>query len=284
MSPLEALNSITMAFDEDEIVSLSWKEVPKQFEWQVTVIFSTEPNSEYWQQYLTKYCRVLGLATPEMTVTKVEEKNWLTENAKLFAPFTVGRFYVHSSEYEGNTPKDTLPLVIGAATAFGSGHHETTQGCLSILDKLPREPYAKKPYHLLDMGTGSGILGIAAAKIWDHLAVTAVDCDPEAIRVCVENVERNGVGDSVRVFVSDRVLLKGVRGYDIIVANILAQPLLDLASQFYGALCSQGFLILSGLLNEQSQSIIQKYIPMGLTMCEHHTKGEWSTLLLKKIS
>lgn len=282
MSPLETLNSIAMAFDEDEVVSISWREIPKKIDWEVRVVFSYEPDRDYWQEYLNKYCRVMGIATPELSLAKVEDKNWLKENTKLFAPFTVGQFYVHNQEYAGDVPSGKLSLVIGASTAFGSGHHETTQGCVTMLEKLSKSPYNKMPYHVLDMGTGSGILAIAAAKIWEKVSVTAIDNDPEAVRVCRRNTEENGVADKITVIHADTVKMGDVRGYDIIVANILCEPLKLLAQSFVQALSKGGYVILSGILNEQAAEIIEVYDPLGLKLKDHTKKGEWSTLLFYK--
>ncbi len=282
MSPLETLNNIAMAFDEEDIVSISWQEIPKSIEWEVRVIFAYEPESAYWQGYLNKYCRVMGLATPEVWVVPVEEKNWLHENAKLFAPFTVGRFYVHNREYNGDVPEGKTAMVVAASTAFGSGHHETTQGCVMALERLIQSPYTKKPYHILDMGTGSGILAIAAAKIWENAQITAIDCDPEAVRVCTQNTQINGVSETVEVLESDHVRLGNVRCYDVIVANILCQPLKEMAPQVFQSMCRGGYIILSGILNEQAKQICETYIPLGFTLCEHTKKGEWSTLMLSK--
>lgn len=208
---------------------------------------------------------ILGL---EATFEKLEEKNWLEENMKSFIPVEVGSFYIHGSN---QMPKGKIPLMIDASGAFGSGHHESTCGCLMAIDKFACR-------RALDLGTGSGILAMAIAK--RHGAeVVACDNDPDSVRIAKENMAANGV--QALVLYSDGFSqIKGT--FDLIVANILARPLCRMAEGFAGHLEKEGRVILSGLLVEQKESVKERFEEAGLHCIEELDLGQWSTLILRR--
>src|SRR5713226_6746671 len=150
---------------------------------------------------------------------RLAERDWLQENRRAFPPVRVGRFFIHGSHWRGRPPAGAIAIEIDAATAFGTGEHPSTQGCLVALDLLAKR---RRSRHPLDIGTGSGILAIAAAKLL-HRPVLASDIDPGAVRVAAHHARRNGVADRVRALCAPGVHSRGVhRGnYDLVFANIL---------------------------------------------------------------
>jgi ribosomal protein L11 methyltransferase len=210
------------------------------------------------------------------------DKDWVAENQRSFQPFAVGPFWVHPSHDAEGLPAGLLPLRIDAGLAFGTGTHATTRGCLELLAGLdPRETA-----NAVDVGCGSGILAIAMAKLWKR-PVVGGDNDPEAVVVAKENAELNGVGALCR-FVDAAGLaspeLEARAPYDLIVANILAGPLLGLVDSFAAAVRPGGRVLLSGLLVEQADEIVAAYGRKGFAPERHidlETGGAWwRTLLL----
>ena len=207
----------------------------------------------------------------------------MAENQRSFRPFAVGPFWVHPSHVADGLPAGLLPLRIDAGLAFGTGTHATTRGCLEMLATLdPGETV-----NAVDVGTGSGILAIAMAKLWKR-QVLGGDNDAEAVAVARENAALNGVGDLCR-FVHASGLgapeLEARIPYDLVVANILAGPLAELAESFAGAVRPGGRVLLSGLLVEQAAHLLEVYGRCGFTFerrIDLETGGAWwRTLLLR---
>ncbi len=221
---------------------------------------------------------------PEWTWEALPDKDWVAENQRSFQPFKVGPFWVHPSHDKGTVPPGAIALVIDAGMAFGTGTHATTRGCLELLATLDPAETA----NAVDVGCGSGILAIAMAKLWKR-PVLGGDNDPQAVDVAIENAGLNGVTDLCRfvdsVGLSHPALAKAAP-YDLIVANILAGPLLDLADTFRFAVRSGGRALLSGILVEQADMIVDAYRRCGFTVERHidlETGGAWwRTLLLRR--
>ncbi|MGH6972992.1 MAG: 50S ribosomal protein L11 methyltransferase, partial [Stellaceae bacterium] len=181
---------------------------------------------------------------PPVAVERLPARDWLRENQASFVPFRVGRFFVHGGNFAGRAPGGTVPLLIDAATAFGTGEHGSTKGCLLVLSRLAR------PRRVLDMGTGTGILAIAAAKRYRR-SVLAADIEVEAVRVAGVNAARNGVTTRIRPVRAGsyrRRTLARSAPFDLVLANILARPLAVLARDLGRALASRGVAVLAGLL------------------------------------
>lgn len=215
---------------------------------------------------------------------ELPDKDWVAENQRSFQPFQVGPFWVHPSHDSASIPGGALPLRIDAGMAFGTGTHATTRGCLEMLAML--DPAETR--NAADVGCGSGILAIAMAKLWRR-EVVGGDNDPEAVAVAVENAGLNDVAKLCRfvesVGLSHPVLAKAAP-YDLVVANILAGPLLELTDTFSYAVRSGGRALLSGLLVEQADMIVAAYKRCGFAL-ERHIDLEsggawWRTLLLRK--
>jgi ribosomal protein L11 methyltransferase len=208
------------------------------------------------------------------------DKDWVAENQRSFQPFAVGPFWVHPSHNADGMPAGSISLRIDAGMAFGTGTHATTRGCLEMLATL--DP--KETANAVDVGCGSGILAIAMAKLWEH-PVLGGDNDPEAIDVAVENAALNGVADLCRFHVSAGLQapeLAAKAPYDLIVANILFGPLIELSTSFVSA----RRVLLSGILVEQASDIVELYQRRGFALerqVDLETGGAWwRTLLLRR--
>jgi ribosomal protein L11 methyltransferase len=221
---------------------------------------------------------------PEWTWEVLPEKDWVAENQRSFQPFKVGPFWVHPSHNSDGMPAGALPLRIDAGMAFGTGTHATTRGCLELLATLDPE----ETVNAVDVGCGSGILAIGMAKLWQR-PVLGGDNDPQAVPIAAENAELNGVAQQCRFVVSvglSHAALAKAAPYDLVVANILAGPLLDLTDSFRYAVRPGGLALLSGLLVEQAEMIVSAYERCGFRV-ENHVDLEsggamWRTLLMRK--
>ncbi len=208
------------------------------------------------------------------------DKDWVAENQRSFRPFAVGPFWVHPSHDKGEQPAGAISLRIDAGMAFGTGTHATTRGCLELLATLdPAETTSA-----VDVGCGSGILAIAMAKLWKR-PVLGGDSDPEAIVVARENALLNGVSDLCRFVTSAGMCapeIEALAPFDLIAANILAGPLIELSESF----ASARRVLLSGLLVEQADTILSVYRRRGFETERHidlETGGAWwRTLLLRR--
>ncbi len=218
------------------------------------------------------------------TWEELPDKDWVAENQRSFRPFQVGPFWVHPSHVADGMPPGLIALRIDAGLAFGTGTHATTRGCLEMLATL--DPAETK--NTVDVGCGSGILAIAAAKLWKR-PVIGGDNDAEAVGVAIENAALNGVAPLCRFFTSVGVEapeLSKPAPYDLIIANILAGPLMTLAASFAPAVRSGGRVLLSGLLVEQAALMLSTYKLRGFEFerrIDLETGGAWwRTLLLRK--
>lgn len=225
----------------------------------------------------------LGLVgnPPEPHWERLPPKDWLTANQASFPPLGIGRFFIYGSHHQGGVPSGRIGLLIDAATAFGTGEHATTRGCLTVLDAVARNGAAM---HVLDMGTGTGVLAIAAAKTW-HRHVVARDIDPESVRVATHNARRNGVAGLVAVRRSAGYRDRGLAAaapFDLILANILARPLTLMARDLGRVIAPGGIAILSGLLPWQENLVLAAHRLQRLRLCQRIVIDGWSTLVLAR--
>jgi ribosomal protein L11 methyltransferase len=212
------------------------------------------------------------------------DTDWVAENQRSFQPFAVGPFWVHPSHITDGRPADLLALRIDAGMAFGTGTHATTRGCLQLLATLDPATTASA----VDVGCGSGILAIAMAKLWRH-PVIGCDNDAEAVAVAGQNAELNDVGEFCRFVqatgLATRELVERAP-YDLVVANILAGPLIELSHDFADATRPGGCVLLSGLLVEQAAHILDVYARRGFAFqrrVDLETGGAWwRTVLLRR--
>jgi ribosomal protein L11 methyltransferase len=206
---------------------------------------------------------------------QIPERDWLAENRRAFPPQRIGRFFVHGSHWRDRPPAGSVAIEIDAATAFGTGEHPSTRGCLVAFDRLVRRRRFQRPR---DIGTGSGILAIAAAKTLRR-AVLASDIDTGGVAVARHHARRNGLSGHVRVCRAAGAARD--RG-DLVFANILARPLMLMARDVARSLAPGGTAILSGLLQRQEAAVLAAYRAQGLPLETRIVIAGWSTLVLRK--
>src|ERR1700731_3486441 len=210
----------------------------------------------------------------------VEAKDWVKATLEELVPVRAGRFVVHGRHDRAKIPPNKLGIEIEAALAFGTGHHGTTRGCLVLLDQVLK---AHRPRRVLDLGTGTGGLAIAAAEAL-HDAVLASDIDPSSVLVAAENARLNGAGnlvEAIRATGFSAPQFAKRRPFDLVLANILANPLRQMATPMARHLAPSALVILSGLLPHQAQSVVAAYRARGLVLRKHLGIEGWSSLLLR---
>lgn len=220
--------------------------------------------------------------TVKIHAVMLRDIDWVTKVQKDFPPFMVGRCYIYGSHAEQPIPANSIPLKIDAAAAFGTGEHDTTAGCLLALQWLKKTNACTRS--VLDMGCGTAILAIAAAKLWRGARVSAYDNDAGAVRTSNENFLCNHLR-RMRAFVSDGYKMTRVKRegqHDMVVANILARPLMRMAREAAQSVAPNGTLILSGLLNTQENMVLTAHRYHGLRLIKRIRRGRWSVLILKK--
>lgn len=221
----------------------------------------------------------VGIETPVVSFGTYEPKDWVGENLRSFKPISVGRFFVHGSHWGEGVPVAKTGLQVDAGLAFGSGEHQTTKGCLAAIDWVAKQGPRR---NALDMGCGSGILGMACAKTW-RSPVMMADIDPASVRVARENAKTNKVGDLITAIHSNGFHDTRIRDggyYDIVCANILARPLRAMAHDLTNTLSEDGVVILSGLLSHQEQFVLSAYREVGLSLIKRFKVEDWTTLLV----
>ena len=249
-------------------------------QWDVTLHFADAPD-QAWLRELVVNSAGNDIADT-LAFDTVEAKDWVKASLEDLVPVPAGRFVVHGSHDRDRVAPNKLKIEIEAALAFGTGHHGTTRGCLLLLDHVLK---SSRPRNLLDLGTGTGVLAIAAAKAL-HRTVLASDIDPPSVRVAAENGRLNEVGHHVRViratgFAAPDFTRAG--RFDLVLANILANPLRHLASPMARHLAPGARVILSGLLTHQAPAVIAAYRARGLVPLRHLRIEGWSSLLLRKV-
>jgi ribosomal protein L11 methyltransferase len=235
----------------------------------VEALYTEEPDAVFLS-------RVAGRA---VMVEPLPDQDWIKLSQEGLPPVRAGRFFVYGAHDAGVVPHGVIPMRIEAGLAFGTGHHETTALCLAVLSDVARRRVFR---NVLDLGCGTGLLAIGAAKLWKQ-PVLASDIDPVAVEVTVENARSNGVAPLIRGVVADGLtnpLLAAGGPYDLIIANILAGPLTRLAPQIVKALKPGGTLVLSGLLHNQEAMILSFY--HRLRFLGRRREGPWSALVLEK--
>jgi ribosomal protein L11 methyltransferase len=218
-------------------------------------------------------------AAQRLSVETLASRDWVKQSLEGLPPVHAGRFVVHGAHDRAKVPKSRIGVEIEAAVAFGTGHHGTTRGCLIALDGLMRR---HRPHHILDLGTGSGVLAIAAAKAL-RVPVLATDIDPQAVRIARDNARLNRVGpliEAVQARGLDAPQIAARAPFDLVMANILLSPLQRLAAPLARALVPDARVVLSGLLLAHENSALAAYRSQGLTLERRIALGEWVTLVM----
>ena len=268
--PLSAVQPVVVADEPD---------AAKPDEWLLHAYFDQAPTDD-------DLSRLRELGTGEPHVEQLAEADWVTMSQSGLQPIRAGRFFVHTPTYR-STPPGTVAFEIDAGLAFGTGQHATTAGCLEVLDNLASKGCAFK--NVVDVGTGTGLLGFAALALWPDARCIATDIDPVAIEVARENAAINlvklghGAGELLLAVADgmDSPMLAARTPFDLIIANILAGPLIELAPDFAKALAPGGTVILAGLLDSQADAVVETYESQGLKLSER-SAGEWPVLVLFK--
>lgn len=243
--------------------------------WHMEVIGEEKPSAAAVKAALKPFGNLKAV------IGAVPDKDWLAESRKGLAPIKMGPFFIHGEHDRGKAPKNVIPLEIDAGMAFGTGRHETTSGCVKALLKLSKTMKVKKA---LDIGTGTGILAFAAHHLFG-IPVLAGDNDKDAVRVARENAAINGLKKQIRIVASDGYRAKAIRDngpYDLVTANILANPLISLAPDLAKSLAKNGRAVLSGLLKTQEKDVLAAHQAVGLELDFRIRQNDWSVLVLKK--
>ncbi len=218
-------------------------------------------------------------------VSEVPDEDWVAKVRRELAPVEAGRFFVYGSHDADKLPEGRIPLLIEAAMAFGTGHHGTTLGCLKALDALIEG--GATPTRVADIGCGTAVLAMAAARVWPEARVMASDIDEVAVEVAEANLAANGMAGQVECLEAagfDHEALRAAAPFDLVFANILKGPLVALAPAMASNVSSGGHAILSGILNEQADAVERVYEEAGFAPAQRTSIGEWTTLVLKNLS
>ena len=256
-------------------------------------VFEIEDGSGLWEVggYFTEQPDVAGLAllatihdAKPFAVSELPETDWVAHVKRELVPVQAGRFFVYGSHDADQLPEGKVPLLIEAAMAFGTGHHGTTLGCLKALDRLMNEGFVGAK--VADIGCGTAVLAMAAARVWDGTFL-ASDIDQVAVDVAEANLKANGMEGAVTCLEAagfDAEILHETAPYDLIFANILKGPLVMLSPDVSAHLRDGGYAILSGILNEQTDEVVEVYSQNGIRVHHREEIGEWTTLTLVKHS
>jgi len=267
--------------DQPPVIVADEPDPAKPDDWRIHAYFAEQPTT----QELVLLRRLAKDGEPEVEHLE-DTTDWVVKSQSGLEPIRAGRFFVHTPMHYADRPEGAVSFEIDAGLAFGTGQHDTTAGCLAALDKLERE--GKSFASIADIGTGTGLLAFAALALWPEAKAIATDIDPISIDVTRDNAAINGVklghgaGELLLAVADgmDHPLLAARAPYDLLIANILAGPLIELAPAFAKAIAPRATLILAGLLDTQADAVIAAYEAEGMKAIERG-EGEWSVLVLQ---
>ena len=283
----EAIPFADDAFDEPPPTLLTDEPDPAQPDaWMLDTYFTRVPTSADLDRL---YALAPSAPPGSAAIEALPDTDWVSLSQAGFAPVRAGRFVVHTAAHAAAVRASDFGIGIEAGLAFGTGQHFTTHGCLLALDRLARGRFGPQQHlRIADLGTGTGVLAIAAARRWRRARIVAADIDPVATAVARGNLRVNGVASGRRGGAIDLVTAAGARHprlrgpFDVITANILAAPLIAMAAEVSAALTAGGVLILAGLLTSQATAVAAAYKGRGLRLVARNDHGEWPTLTLRK--
>lgn len=252
-------------------------------------VFELEDGSGLWEvgAYFVEPPDDTGLAllaaafdAKPFVVSEVPETDWVAKVRRELHPVQAGRFFVYGSHDADKVPAQSVPLLIEASMAFGTGHHGTTLGCLRALDRLADTGFT--PSSVADIGCGSAVLAMGAARLW-NARILASDVDPVAVEVAEANVAANGLSGKVHCLEAtgfDHPEIEAAAPFGLVFANILKGPLVDLAPHMTRAIAPGGVAILSGILNDQAEDVVTVYSSNGFNLVDQERIVDWTTLTL----
>lgn len=252
---------------------------PKSAQWRITAYYSDPPEPAALHETLEA---IIGKPVPAPRLETVPDLNWVAISQAALPPVSAGRFTIHGSHDRDKVPQGPGAILVDAGEAFGTAHHATTYGCLLAIDQLTRKhTYAQ----VLDLGCGSGVLAIAVSRALPEAKILASDIDPSSVDVAKANVKANRASRNIKTLTAtgfNHPELRGSDRYDLLIANILAGPLIMLAKDIATAVRPGGHLILSGLLDDQAREITAKYAAAGFSLETKHPIAGWTTLVFKR--
>ena len=277
--------SVFARLDAPPVLVTSEAEADRPDQWRLDAYFEERPSAAMLKLVTSL---VPSAAGSTAKAERVADEDWVTLSQQGLEPIRAGRFFVHTPTHRDAVPADAIAFEIDAGRAFGTGQHETTTGCLIALDSLKRR--GTRFANIADIGTGTGLLAFAALRLWPAARAIASDVDPVAIEVTAENAAINRIRlgrargrlELATAAGMDHYRLRARSPYDLVIANILAGPLIDLAPSLAGALAPGGKLILAGLLDHQAARVTAAYRRQGLMPSFRIDRGEWPTLVLRQ--
>jgi ribosomal protein L11 methyltransferase len=275
----KVMNALSNLLGEEDY-AIATQEVDEDKEiWEASVYMTADEEEEI----AGRFAEVLQSSFPDLDMQRevLPDIDWITKSLEGLKPVRAGRFLVHGSHDNDKVRPNDIGILIDAGQAFGTGHHGTTAGCLNMIGKVLA---SRRVRNALDLGTGSGVLAIAAHHV-AKIPVVATDIDPVAIRVARENMHVNGVANSVRLAVAPgfhHAIFREHGPFDLIIANILARPLMKLAPEMVRHLTMDGTVILSGILASQRWKVIAAYNTAGLRHMRTTWMNGWVTIEMRK--
>ena len=270
----EAIDAAEIAIDA---VLMTTEEVEDDVEsWRLDAYSEAEPDAA---MIAAIRALVPSAAEVEPIIEPLYDEDWVTLSQAGLEPIREGRFVVHTSAHPIDPPAGGRAFLIDAGRAFGTGHHATTSGCLKMLDAMAERRFA----NVIDIGTGTGLLAFAARHLWPEARVMATDIDPMAIDVTRENAEANAIA-GVDLIVADGALddaITAAAPYDLIIANVLAGPLVSMAPELAAIAAPGATIVLAGLLETQRGQVIDAYAACGCNLLEADRRGDWTILKLE---
>lgn len=289
-APRETIQSALLAHEEvldwDADIVLSGSEIaedePK--EWQLEAWLPRKPS----KADKAAFTALFSGTVPPLEIEKLPEQDWVTLSQLGVEPIDAGRFHVRTPEFPPCDDPDIVDFVIPASQAFGTGQHETTAGCLTMLDTMKQSGLVVR--NLADIGTGTGLLAFAGMTLWPKAFATASDIDAVCVDVVADNAALNGMRTGSRFNELTMVIADGMDDpvlqarapYDLLIANILAGPLVELSAPFAAAVVPGGSILLAGLLTTQEAQVRRAYARAGMRLAARLTNGHWSILWLRK--
>lgn len=274
------------AWDWDPEIVLSGREIAedKPDDWQLEAWLDHKPTRADKAAIMALFAQ----KAPKLTVEQLPETDWLVASQDGLEPIHAGRFHVHTPDHPASHAPGVFDFAIPASQAFGTGHHATTAGCLAMLTHMKAQGLIVR--NCADIGTGTGLLAFAALKLWPRALATASDIDAVCVDVVRDNAAANGVPmgagrGELAMTVADGMnnpILDARGPYDLILANILAGPLVSLAPDFGKSLVPGGHLLLAGLLETQEATVRAACRKVGLRLAARMVNGDWSILWLRK--